>query len=367
MLIRRGQARKKHRLEAAEFARSLTNEVLHLILMPTEACNFRCSYCYESFEHGRMAPEVAAGVKQLLTRRAPELSRLELSWFGGEPLLAHDVIENVMEHVVALRRQFGFDLAADMTTNGWFLQRPLFERLLDLGVRRYQVSMDGPQEWHDRTRRRADGRGTFETVWGNLCALKTVNERFDVWVRLHASAENRASLASFVAMCGQEFDGDARFRLLIKPLSALGGPHDADFPFLDEASVDSVVEELKQCAVANNIKLVDARDLQPICYASRANSFVVRADGRLAKCTVALDAPINQVGRLHEDGSVDLETDSMLAWMRGLWSKDAGELLCPKRGLVSEGPTPARSIQWRATNGQSTRSSAAQPTNLPRV
>ena len=320
-MIPRGQARKKHRLKASEFARSLANDVMHLILMPTEACNFRCTYCYESFEHGRMAPEVVAGVKQLLTRRAPELSRLELSWFGGEPLLAHDVIENVMGHVVSLSHEFDFDVAADMTTNGWFLQRSLFERLLNLGVRRYQVSMDGPQEWHDRTRRRADGRGTFDTVWGNLRGLKAVNDRFDVWVRLHASAENRASLAAFVAMCGREFGGDSRFRLLIKPLSALGGPHDADFPFLDETSVDSVVAELKQCAEALDICLVDAREIQPVCYASRGNSFVVRADGRLGKCTVALDAPVNQVGRLHEDGRVDLETDSMLAWMEAYGRK----------------------------------------------
>ena len=37
---------------------SLTPSLLHLILLPTEACNFRCTYCYEDFRLGRMEPVV---------------------------------------------------------------------------------------------------------------------------------------------------------------------------------------------------------------------------------------------------------------------------------------------------------------------
>ena len=77
----------------------LSNESLHLVLFPTEACNFRCVYCYEDFRLGRMEPWVVSGVKGLVARRAPGLRNLFLSWFGGEPLLAPDIIEDVMAHV----------------------------------------------------------------------------------------------------------------------------------------------------------------------------------------------------------------------------------------------------------------------------
>ena len=33
-----------------------------------------------------------------------------------------------------------------------------------------------------------------------------------------------------------------------------------------------------------------------VCYAARANSFVVRSNGQLNKCTVALDTDYNHVG-----------------------------------------------------------------------
>ena len=82
----------------------VSNKVLHLILMPTEACNFRCTYCYEDFRYKRMDQEVIHGVKRYLSRRVAELDALTLSWFGGEPLLARDIVEDILLHAQALRR-----------------------------------------------------------------------------------------------------------------------------------------------------------------------------------------------------------------------------------------------------------------------
>lgn len=59
-------------------------DMLHLILMPTEACNFRCTYCYESFTRGRMTDETIAGVKALVREKARTIHTLHISWFGGE-------------------------------------------------------------------------------------------------------------------------------------------------------------------------------------------------------------------------------------------------------------------------------------------
>src|SRR5947209_19415198 len=73
---------------------------LHLILLPTEQCNFRCTYCYEDFSIGRMNPETIQGVKRLIDRRLEGLGFLSVSWFGGEPLLACDIIEDISESIV---------------------------------------------------------------------------------------------------------------------------------------------------------------------------------------------------------------------------------------------------------------------------
>ena len=113
----------------------LSNRRLHLILMPTERCDFRCVYCYEDFVAGRMPRAVIDGVIALIERRAPTLDRLELEWFGGEPLLALDVIEEVSRRVLAQqehRPQLVCSGAA--TTNGYRLDLETAARLVALPV-----------------------------------------------------------------------------------------------------------------------------------------------------------------------------------------------------------------------------------------
>ena len=134
---------------------SLTNGRLHLILMPTEACNFKCTYCYEEFRLKQMRPEVVRGVCQLITRRAPTLQHLKLSWFGGEPLLATRLIKSIMWHTGEIYLQHPqLQVQSDITTNAYKLSQELFEELLGLGIHEYQIAFDGPCDFHDRKRGR---------------------------------------------------------------------------------------------------------------------------------------------------------------------------------------------------------------------
>ena len=326
-------------LATADIAGCLDSRTLRLILLPTEACNFRCVYCYEDFALGRMRPRVVQGVKRLLSARAPGLDSLMLSWFGGEPLLARDIIEDILRHaaeLVAAHPQM--TLTSDVTTNGYLLDRPLFERLLDLGVSQYQVSFDGPRDWHDRKRLRADGAGTFDQVWGNLKAIAAVRRQFSITVRVHVDRENHTAVPEFLRDFERVFGADERLQLYIRPLSKFGGPNDAGLPVFDEAEGKRIADGLSHSARDRGLPEIDLESMRSICYASAGNSFVVRADGRLNKCTLALNHPANQVGRIEEDGTLKLDTPATLRWMRGLQSGEAQELECPMLGLADVAP-----------------------------
>lgn len=330
-------------------ARSLRPDALHLVLLPTEACNFRCTYCYEDFALARMKPWVVRGVKNLLAARAPGLVQLHLAWFGGEPLLARDLVIELMRYARELARQHPrMQLFSDMTTNGWHLDRRLFAELLELGVQRYQISFDGPRELHDRKRLLAGGGPTFDRIWSNLLALREIEGEFEIVVRIHVDRGNAGGLPAFLEQFREHFGGDRRFRPRLKALVRLGGPNDPELDVFVGDERDEVLARLQRLALGASSAPAEPAAEHPTCYASSGNSYIVRADGRLAKCTVALAHPRNDIGRIHEDGRLEIESPAMQAWMRGLWSGDVGELICPMVGLAEPDPKSSGKQRYRS-------------------
>ena len=318
--------------------RAVSNRQLQLILLPTEACNFRCVYCYETFAQGKMPREVVVAVKRYLTRRFQELQSLQLSWFGGEPLLALDVIEEICTHIAELRLSHPqCDFSSDMTTNASLLTPSIFERLCALGVNTYQISFDGARDEHDKRRIQANGGPTFDRIWGHLLAMRQSKRGFKAIVRLHLDAENVRSVERFIADFRHEFSSDSRFTLFIRPVSKLGGPNDTWLPVLDHDKALEIAHQLSlDCEkIGVPSRTMAKASKAPICYASQLNSWVVRSDGRLGKCTVALDSPANDVGHLLPDGSFAIDAERIKPWIRGLGSRNAKELGCPMQNFPS--------------------------------
>ncbi|NNN05669.1 MAG: radical SAM protein [Elusimicrobia bacterium] len=325
-----GSSKDKARTD--ELWSAVSSDILHLTLLPTEACNFRCVYCYESFKLGKMPDKVIAGVKNHLKRRIAELKTLQISWFGGEPLLALDVIENIGGYVQTLLTSTPLvAYHSDITTNAYFLVPDIFDRLCKLGVRKFQISFDGVKTDHDRRRIQANGGPTFDRIWGNLVEMQHSPVNFSALVRLHLDSENVENIPRFIEQFRGQFGGDARFRLFIRPISKLGGPNDTTLPVLGPS--EAVSASNRFATDCDNVGIPSKTLSQgadvPICYASKLNAWVIRSDGRINKCTVAFDSATNDVGHLSPDGSFALNPDRLKPWIRGLDSKDAGELGCP--------------------------------------
>jgi uncharacterized protein len=317
----------------------LRNDVLHLILLPTEHCNFRCTYCYEDFLVGRMAAPTIEGVKRLIDRRIDGLAALTISWFGGEPLLAVSVVEEISQHIVTLANahpQLHYN--GDMTTNGYFLDVPMLERLVRLGIRFFQVSLDGPEAVHDRTRIRADGSGSFRRIWANLVAVRETSEPISMLLRVHLTPENLPLMPEFLAELRETFLADPRFRVLLKPVERLGGPNDEIMMVVPSDDRDRIMTELEAALLQG---AADSQRLYPapeICYASRPNSFLIRANGNIGKCTVGLTDPANNIGRLSADGLLEIDNARLRPWLRGWATLDSQSLGCPYGGLVETRP-----------------------------
>ncbi len=315
-------------------ARLVDSRELEIILLPTEKCNFRCTYCYEDFTVGKMKTETINAVKGLMRRRASELDRLFLSWFGGEPLLAKDVVTELSGYAAELaREQPSLSYLGQMTTNGYFLDEPTFSALTKVGVLAYQISLDGPREVHDRTRVQSGGGRSFDTIWNNLLSIRASSIPAQVTLRVHFSADTLPTVEPLIEEIRGTFLSDSRFTVFLKSVGRLGGANDLNIQLLTPAEEQAALRDLKRKLYGDDYRQPEEGH---VCYASRPNSLVIRADGRIGKCTVALNDSRNVIGALRPDGTLALDQKRVRPWLRGLRDMNADTLACPLVGLPPE-------------------------------
>ncbi len=328
-----------------EIAAAATNDDLWLIVNPTERCNLRCVYCYETFALGKMPQTVVSGLLNLVRRRAEKgLKTFRLEFFGGEPLVAWDVVETLSRGLFDICRANGTQMFGSMTTNGALLTRARLDRLNDCAVRSFQVTLDGPKAAHDRRRVTRRREGSFDAIWRTFEMLKTAPYPIDVLIRMHFDPTSLEALhgeAGFIrAVVKALAKDDARFRLHFHALRRWGGPNDRRTPVFstaaDElAAIDKLIDEALAAGCSPAQFAQCRRDAalgesgHTICYAARANAFVIRSDGRVAKCTVAFEDDRNTVGQLLETGGLVIDQSRHLPWLRGLISGDPVALSCP--------------------------------------
>lgn len=251
----------------------LTHSILDLHILPTEKCNFRCIYCYEDFLIGKMPNHVINGVKNLINKRMPELKQLRISWFGGEPLAATRIVLEISQYAKNLAEQYHCNYSFGMTTNGYLLDNQKFESIINAGIRSFQISLDGSQEYHDKTRLRADGSGTFDKIWHNLADMARTNFDFDIILRVHVTPENHVDVAILLDKIKSTFKSDSRFKVFLKAIANLGGPNRGSFDVLTGKSKEQIITQLNQILGKdiNNHEL-HKPDAPYICYASAQNA-----------------------------------------------------------------------------------------------
>ncbi|WP_025147955.1 radical SAM protein [Bacillus sp. H1a] len=311
----------------------LSNRRFSLTILPTEKCNFRCTYCYENFEASKMSDEIIQGIKRLILRRVSDLEYLNIDWFGGEPLVAKDVVLNISKFVKKLsKRHPQLEYRSGMTTNGYLLTPDLFSELTNLNVLDYQITLDGPSDIHNKTRLKANGGGTFDKIWENLLEIKKSSAPVSILIRVHATPDNIMLLDPLIEDLRQEFISDPRFKVLFRAVGHAGGPNDKTFDVFPTNQRGQIIKSLEKKLYGENYTFYEEKNPY-ICYASRPNHMVIRSDGKINKCTVALYDNHNHIGSLLPDGTVKINQDRLSPWLRGIENLDYSILQCPLKGI----------------------------------
>ncbi len=179
-----------------------------LALNVSNICNLSCTYCYlgaapasrvggghheESMAGDTMTEDVAFKAVDVLMRESFGEPEVSIVFFGGEPLLATELLRPVVRYARERAKEVGREIHFHMTTNGTLLEPGAAEVLAELGID-CLISMDGSEEDHDANRRFLNGDGSYAHIIRNLEELPP---GFNVGVRATVT-ESSGSLTALV-------------------------------------------------------------------------------------------------------------------------------------------------------------------------
>lgn len=288
-------------------------------IIPTRACNNRCRYCdfgasagpHQTMDLG-LAGAAVTWYVDFLNRARLEL--LEVHFFGGEPLLAREVVETVIHRGRLLADRYGLYSHFEVSTNG------VFESDYAVFVGDYfdavVLSFDGFREIHDRHRPMDHRRGSFEAVLKTARLLSA--SPTELCLRCCVSSENVERLAEIAVWFCREFQPAA---VNFEPLSATPESLAAGLEVPDPYAFARHFSLAKKVLIEHGVKPVYAAtegegSRTSFCPVGN-DTLIVSPDGRISSCYLPqkkwqehnLDM---DVGRITQDGRVVIDDKSIL-------------------------------------------------------
>ena len=139
-----------------------------LCLHIAHSCNLNCSYCFASQgkyhgERALMSFEVGKRALDFLIENSGSRHYLEVDFFGGEPLMNFDVVNELVAYARSVEKQHNKNFRFTLTTNGMLID----DDVIDFANREcvnVVLSLDGRKEVHDRFRVDYAGNGSWEKI-----------------------------------------------------------------------------------------------------------------------------------------------------------------------------------------------------------
>lgn len=298
---------EEHFLKACSLATRFQSNSLSVTIAPTLECNFRCPYCYEKgHRHNIMTSNVEEQVIKSIKKLTQNKDSLGITWYGGEPLLAIDVIERIT-HAVRMNVAM-YD--ASIVTNGYLLNKEMAKKLFELGITRVQVTLDGPEHIHNKRRILYDGSGTFFQILENIsdsCDILKIS------VRVNVDKENITEVESLL----DDFDKyglKGKISLYIAPVSNINNTCSTHVCFTEKEYAYEQIKFYKKHLNRGYYFMNIPKCNVGLCGAVSETTLLIDPLGDLYKCWDDVGNKNEKVGSLFEEKNSNL-SPKLVEWL----------------------------------------------------
>ena len=302
---------KYNELEAMEKIRcevikNSTSQIANIIIAPTLECNAHCFYCFENgYRKGKMSLETADALVEFLEKHWNG-EKLGITWFGGEPLLASDIIDYVSTKLTEKNIIYG----CKITTNGSLLDGKLAQKAIELWhVEKVQITIDAVGDKYNRIKNYdKQYQDAFSLVMQNM--QNALSMGINLKVRINFDPNKQDEALETMNYLLRRFNNANHLKIYFAPIDAddeivknISGDFDeySEHPYIslikfgrkhhlyrgfpDMEDDESTDHEYDTCGLLKKLKIYPS----PInCYATCPNVFSIGPNGDIYKCHRAL-------------------------------------------------------------------------------
>ncbi len=291
------------------------NEILNIILYTSQNCNFRCVYCYEEFEDNQLTSLDYDFIYNFIENKLlnEKISNLNISWFGGEPLLNIDEILNFTKKCSKLTQKYkNINIRSNMTTNGYLLNIENFNNLLNAGVKSFQITLDGTN--HDKYRKLINGENTYNTIINNIIAITEQTKHDNYLIMIRRNIGKLDNTFQWYENLSNIIKNKSQIVFNIRPISQLSSKN-IDIPIFTKDEKEALIINHIDYLIKLGFNTVEKDE--KFCYANYKNSFAFTPNGLIQKCTVAQKDSKNTVGTYNSTKNIfDFNESKNENWYR---------------------------------------------------
>lgn len=265
--------------------------VLNITIVPTMACNFDCPYCFETHTSEFMTDTIKDKVLEFFLKNVnlQELKIVNVTWFGGEPLLALDTIESLSTKFIDICNKKNIKFRAAIITNGYLINEKTIEVFERCKINSVQITVDGTKSQHD-CRRKLKGNNkvsTYNTIMNNVNLL--TSNGIAVSIRVNIDKFNHNELENIAEQFGKE--------ILNKELTRIYLGHVFKYEETEknncihclskkEYGQDRLkfAEYCRNKGFENALKIIHPKLKANYCASVTDNSVVIGVNGEIFKC-----------------------------------------------------------------------------------
>lgn len=266
---------------------------LRVVLRMTDACNFRCPYCYQKHETVSLSDDKIQIIKKFLSDKYDSADNIEIHYFGGEPLLNYQGILDIDEFIQKNKGRYN----GTITTNGYLLNKEVILLLKGTCIESYQITLDGPPDIHNKSRVLANGNGTFYKLLENIKLLLTLTEAKLV-IRMNLGKRNKDSVSELLEVLSkEEILNNTRVTVFFPQLHDYTSSNDNE-TYYEKNEYFHALLDIMKLLLKYNKKVPKYGPRNIACSMYKENTFIIGPDLGLEACTVQE----RKIGRLNKFG-----------------------------------------------------------------